>query len=172
MSDDNAHARSVAEQLRLAEENDNLPEEIAERYDLDEDEDDQEDGDNDLRTDGGEELAGEVIRGVDAEFDSILDAVDDSLRELSTPSDPWTTRKAVRAKTRERGFPLDESKRVAADLGGNESAFVWFGYILRAHPHVLQAAIEDEADADVPRKILLGQLNERRQELLAGDDAE
>ena len=58
MSDDNAHARSVAEQLRLAEENDNLPEEIAERYDLD---DDQEDGDGDIDQDDGNNHVGPIV---------------------------------------------------------------------------------------------------------------
>ncbi|WP_255310156.1 hypothetical protein [Halorubrum sp. SD626R] len=40
---DPGHARSVAEQLRLAEENDNLPDELADK--LDEEDDDQEEED-------------------------------------------------------------------------------------------------------------------------------
>ncbi|WP_202593909.1 hypothetical protein [Halorubrum halophilum] len=48
MSDDPDHARSLAEQLRLAEENDNLPDELADKLDQEEDdqeEDDQEEND-------------------------------------------------------------------------------------------------------------------------------
>lgn len=41
--DDLGHARSLAEQLRLAEENDNLPDELADK--LDEKDDDQEEDD-------------------------------------------------------------------------------------------------------------------------------
>ncbi|WP_170938251.1 hypothetical protein [Halorubrum sp. Hd13] len=40
MSDDSGHASSLAEQLRLAKENDNLPDGLADE--LDEEEDDQE----------------------------------------------------------------------------------------------------------------------------------
>ena len=43
MSDDPGHANSLAEQLRLAKENDNLPDELADK--LDEGEDDQEEED-------------------------------------------------------------------------------------------------------------------------------
>lgn len=113
-------------------------------------------------------MSSEAVQGEDGEFGSILEAVDDALLELSTPEEPWTTRKAVRAKTRERGFPLDASKQVASELEDIDSAFVWFGFILRADSEVLQSAIEMEAEADVPRNILLGQLNERVQEL--GDE--
>ena len=41
--DDLGHASSVAEQLRLAKENDTLPEELEEKHDLDEEDDDQDD---------------------------------------------------------------------------------------------------------------------------------
>jgi len=37
VSDDLGHARSIAEQLRVAEENGNLPDDLADEDDLDED---------------------------------------------------------------------------------------------------------------------------------------
>lgn len=43
MSDDPGHASSLAEQLRLAEENGNLPDELAEKHDDEEDDQEEED---------------------------------------------------------------------------------------------------------------------------------
>ena len=43
MSDDPGHASSLAEQLRLAEENGNLPDELAEKHDGEEDDQEEED---------------------------------------------------------------------------------------------------------------------------------
>jgi hypothetical protein len=40
--DDLGHARSLAEQLRVSKENSNLPEDLEEKYDLDEEDADQE----------------------------------------------------------------------------------------------------------------------------------
>ena len=43
MSDDPGHASSVAKQLRLAEENGNLPDELAEKHDDEDDNPEEED---------------------------------------------------------------------------------------------------------------------------------
>lgn len=92
--------------------------------------------------------------------------VHDVLTELSTVDDPWTTRDAVRAKVRERdGISHEQSKDIASRLESFDSAYVWFGYIVRREADVIRAAIEEELDGDFSRKILIGQLNDKLQEV-------
>lgn len=120
-----------------------------------------------LIADGGEA----VVQEENEETPDIMDAVDSVLEELSTTDDPWTTRDGVRAKVRERGFERDMSKRVADSLEENDSAVSWFGYVVRREESVLEAAIEQESEKDVPRTILIGKLNAARRELTEGEAA-
>ena len=103
------------------------------------------------------------MRDDDGEIDQIVEEV---LNRLSTVEDPWTTRGAVRGKVRERdGISHEQSKDIASRLESFDSAYVWFGFVIRRDPEVIRSTIEQESEADVPRKILIGQLNDELQEV-------
>jgi hypothetical protein len=99
------------------------------------------------------------------ETDHLSSFVLETVSDLSTPDDPWTSPQAVVQEGRTEGYDKAALKSTLARLVADEQIFSWHGPITAMEDDVLRGVIEHELEQEEPRKIMIGVINR----ILRGD---